>query len=163
MSGRSYPSRPPVWYAARFHVEGRIATVGQAVLCPQVLFRPLGFWLWGASALTVVRQLRVGTDEQLVQPVPVQASGFFDPPGGLAFEDLRVRRAGAPGSLSLLDCDQGFLRVSFSGLALHSNQLELATCHLGNQIMLDWEGPLEHAVLWGHTPDPGDDEPEPAT
>lgn len=107
-------------------------------LYPQRPSKPFALLCWGYRPESTLWGLRVGTEEQLVQPVPLSVfSSMLDYPD---FESLCERRADGH------DAIRALWRL------FRYQELDFDTTLLGTSIAFDVEGPFEHIVLLATMP-----------
>lgn len=107
------------------------------------IFRPRGLWVWGADESTLIHRLQVGNQLCFNVGAVALPALFFE--AGLSFDDFNALVDSAPIEGSTLHELRKKLHVSPHQL------MSAPTCEVGNTLLLDVEGPLDHAVLWGHT------------
>lgn len=139
--------RPPVvaWQGAlAFNHLCEPGAVGRRTLMayPQCLFRGEGLWLWGVDDSTLVHNIKVGNQtcyEVSGTPLPGR---FFE--ANLTFEQFE----------KLLDPPEGgwqMQRLRELPPIPGRQRVRMRTAEIGNNIVLDVEGPITHAVMWGAT------------
>lgn len=125
------------------HTEAPESTARRLLLAyPQAIFKPTGLWLWGCDPSTLVHNMKVGNiTGYLLSHVSVPGL-YFE--AGLSFADFE----------KLLDSPT----ATWSHEKLRElppledhQKICLDTAEVGNNIVLDVEGPITHAVMWGKT------------
>lgn len=109
---------------------------------PQALFKGEGLWLWGTDATTLVHNIKVGNQNcHSISHVAIPGL-YFE--AGMPFAEfeklLETPRA---------EWSHEWLR-ELPPLKAHQ-RIDMITAEVGNNIILDVEGPLTHAVTWGKT------------
>jgi len=140
------PVRPSIPWQAAVSFEDAIdpSQTGRRVLkvYPQALFRGEGLWLWGVDDTTLVHEMRIGTQscyEVSGAPMPGR---FFE--ANLSFADFE----------RLLDPPKDgwqMRRLRALPPIPKRQRIRMNTAEIGNSLVLDVEGPITHAVLWGLT------------
>lgn len=136
--------REPWQAACSFnHVLDRKETGRRTLMTyPQSLFRGEGLWLWGVDDTTLVHNIKVGNQtcyEISGTPMPGR---FFE--SNLTFEQFE----------KLLDPPEGgwqMPRLRELPPIPNRQRIRMHTSEVGNNIVLDVEGPITHAVMWGLT------------
>ena len=131
---------------------------------PQMLFRPVGIWLFGVKPGTLIHTFKVGNEESLLAaagPVPAEIfeSGFtFEQLAEmLALDDQDVedlQEAGYEGREDFIKNKlRGLPRLRYQSgkKASPFSQLNSPTAILGNSVSLYVEGSIRHAVVLGIT------------
>lgn len=107
---------------------------------PQTLFRPEGLWLWGADETTIVHDMKVGNLTGFtISHVPLPGL-FFQ--AGLSFKEFEALLESPPENWS-------HARLRERPDIPSHQKIRLNVAEIGNNIVLDVEGPLTHAVMWG--------------
>ena len=110
---------------------------------PQMLFKPQGLWLWGATGETLIYEFKVGNQSCFkLSHVPLPGL-FFE--AGMSFEEFE--------KTLLEDPRDGWTHWLLKDLpaAAEHQRISAVTAEVGNTITLDVSGPLTHAVLWGQS------------
>lgn len=107
---------------------------------PQGIFRGDGLWLWGSDETTRIHRVMVGSRSCLElsdHPIP---GLFFE--AGMSFgqfEELLVTPRES----------WKYERLKRLPVVPPHQRILMRTVEIGMHILLDVEGPLEHAVVWG--------------
>lgn len=141
----SAPHQPPIIEGAIAfnHMAGIGVTSRRTLLAyPQSIFKGQGLWLWGATPETLVHNIKAGNRTSFsVSHAPIPGL-YFE--AGLSFADFEA----------MLDrpwSDGDHQRLSELPPVPSHQRITLATVEVGNSLVLDVEGPLTHAVMWGKT------------
>ena len=137
-----YPSREPWPSAVAFAHTTEPPSHERRLLMayPQTLFRPEGLWLWGADETTIVHDMKVGNlTGYKLSHVPLPGL-FFQ--AGLSFKDFEALLEDPPENWS-------HARLRERPAIPSHQKIRMNVAEIGNNIVLDVEGPLTHAVMWG--------------
>lgn len=139
-------------------VTGRVS---EFTTCPQALFRPEGLQIFGATAETLVHDLKVGNQTQFrANSAPVPGLFFAH---ARTFDEFfaELAKEVAERSPNVVITAEMFERHHHFGFDLssdfHSRQVPIHhrfkgdTAEIGNNLRLLCSGPVTHAVLWGLT------------
>jgi hypothetical protein len=107
---------------------------------PQTLFRPEGLWLWGADETTLVHDIKVGNLTGFTLSHVALPGLFFE--AGCSFEDFQKLLEAPPE-------DWSHARLRERPSIPSHQKIRLNIAEIGNNILIDLEGPLTHAVMWG--------------
>lgn len=111
---------------------------------PQRIFRGDGLWLWGADETTRIHDVRVGSKSMLGMSDSPLPALFFE--AGMSFAEFEALLATPRESWK----HEALKRLPV--VPAHQ-KLRMNTAELGMHLLLDVEGPLLHAVLWGRSID----------
>lgn len=109
---------------------------------PQAVFKPTGLWLWGCDATTLIHNMKVGNITGYSISHVALPGLYFE--AGLSFAEFE----------KLLDsptAEWSHERLRALPPFKEHQIIRLNTAEVGNNIVLDVEGPLMHAVMWGKT------------
>lgn len=125
------------------HTEDRFSR-GRRILMayPQAIFRGEGLWLWGADETTLIHNIKTGNQNCFSLSHVAIPGLYFE--AGLSFEEFEELLEKAPAEWSHERLKK------LPPLAAHQ-RVRMLTAEVGNSLVLDVEGPLTHAVVWGKT------------
>lgn len=109
---------------------------------PQSIFRGEGLWLWGADETTLLHDIKAGTQTCfLINRAPLPGL-FFE--AGLSWEEFEKLVEPIAG---------GWTHERLRALppVKPHQRIRMNTVEIGNNLVLDVEGPITHAVMWGLT------------
>lgn len=137
-------SREPFESAVAFvHVEPREATTRRLLLAyPQAIFKPTGLWLWGCDPTTLVHDMKVGNITGYSLSHVALPGLYFE--AGLSFEAFETL-------LEKTTPEWSHEKLKDLPPVREHQKIRLNTAEVGNNIVLDVEGPITHAVMWGKT------------
>lgn len=107
---------------------------------PQAIFRPEGLWLWGTESSTRLYDIKVGNQTGYSISHVALPGLYFQ--AGLSFAEFEALLEKAP-------VDWSHARLRELPVIPEHQRIRLNTAEVGNTIVLDVEGPLTHAVMWG--------------
>lgn len=110
---------------------------------PQAIFRGEGLWLWGADETTKIHGIFVGCQNCFLLTLSPPIPGLYFE-AGLSSADFNML-------LTLPRADWQHERLRELPPLPPHQQLRLLTAEVGNNLYLDVEGPIRHAVMWGKT------------
>lgn len=136
--------REPFESAIAFvHVEPREATKRRLLLAyPQAIFKPTGLWLWGCNPTTLVHDMKVGNITGYSLSHVALPGLYFE--AGLSFEAFETL-------LEKTTPEWSHEKLRGAPPVREHQKIRLNTAEVGNNIVLDVEGPITHAVMWGKT------------
>ena len=110
---------------------------------PQAVFRGEGLWLWGADETTLIHQIKSGNQFCFILSHTGIPGLYFE--AGLPFaefEALVVRER---------DGSHPWVHERLKSLPRPDphQRIRIPTAEIGNSLVIDVEGPLSHAVVWG--------------
>lgn len=111
---------------------------------PQNLFRGDGLWLWGADATTRIHAIKCGNQNCFLLNHGGIPGLYFE--AGMSFTDFEQLLATPQSNWS-------HARLRELPLIPAHQRIRMNTAEIGNSLLLDVEGPLTHAVMWGKTVD----------
>ena len=116
----------------------------ELIAYPQSLFRGEGLWLWGTDETTLVHRILVG-NQTCFQVAPGPIPGLYFE-AGLAFDDFEalLERESPPDDWR---CEA----LKSTPKVPKHQRIRMLTAEVGNTVLLDAEGPITHAVMWGTT------------
>lgn len=109
---------------------------------PQSLFRGEGLWLWGTDETTLVHRILVGNQNCFMVMTGSIPGLYFE--AGLAFDDFAALLDNPP-------ADWSCARLTQAPEVPKHQRIRMLTAEVGNTVLLDVEGPITHAVMWGTT------------
>lgn len=123
------------------HLSPRESTTRRELMAyPQLLFRGEGLWLWGSDETTLIHNIKVG-NQNCFSISHVAFPGFFFE-AGLSFEEFEKLLEPVPGGWT-------HERLKAVPPAKPHQRIRMLTAEIGNNLVLDVEGPITHAVMWG--------------
>lgn len=119
---------------------------------PQALFRGDGLWLWGADETTLVHNIKSGQELCFIASCAGIPGLYFE--AGLAFEEFeKLIELGEPrtDAAAREQSRRPWVheRLKAAPKPAPHQRIRMPTTEIGHHLVLDVEGPLTHAVIWG--------------
>lgn len=125
------------------HTKDRDSVARRDLLAaPQSIFRGEGLWLWGTDESTLVHNIKAGNQNCFSISHTAIPGLYFE--AGIPFSEFEKLIEKRPGEWS-----HERLR-ELPPMKAHQH-IRMLTVEIGNSIVLDVEGPITHAVMWGLT------------